>query len=182
MNEQRIPVRGDTECPEPMFDQRIVYLIICYGYTRGASSYDRMRSLKRCTRQTRRNANTRHASSTIASFCKGTRAPQLYFLIYIPADTTVLHVCTRTHSIRFHSSALQSIPLNLVFAGRAYLSQQSAVVEGLVDELKRSTQQQKAAAGVGAPAQTSRIDLVDALTRAHSVKAKSAPAEAELLQ
>ena len=103
--------------------------------------------------------------NTMASFCKGTRASRLSF----PDLHTCRYCsrCTRKHSTWLHSTALQSIPLNLVSAGRAYLSQQSTVVQGLVDELKRSTQQQKVAAGVGAPALTPRTDPVDALTREH---------------
>lgn len=74
-----------------------------------------------------------------------------------------------------YSHSSNAIVLCVRVAGRAYLSRQSAVVQGLVDELKRSAQQQQqlkaTSPTAAAAAQTPSIDPVDALTREHILAA-----------
>ena len=156
MNQQKILLRGDTECPEPMFNQRIVYLIvllhttICDG---GSAAFAKLgaTSIHGTLLLHDRFLLQRHAHAP-------TSFPDLLICRYyftfvlerIPLGSTPLHFNP------FHSISSPQAARTSRSSRRSY---------GLVDELKHSTQQQKAVAGVGAPAQTPRIDPVDALTR-----------------
>lgn len=114
----------------------------------------------------------------MASFCKGTRL--LYctirpysFVHFVSFPPFISSDFSLPFPLVVYSHSSNAFVLCVRVAGRAYLSRQSAVVQGLVDELKRAAQQQqlKATSPTAAAAQTPSIDPVDALTREHILAA-----------